>query len=110
LSGVGVSATAVNSSATALEIVGNIKVSGGNRAAFVHTTTAGNTSGYITVLSYANEQPNDLIFFAHRWVGSYMNGKALGTWWNGSAWTIYVEDPTVTIPNGEQFAVLVIRQ
>ncbi len=96
---------------TALEINnGFIKVSGsaGNKTAFRHTTSVGNTSGHITTLSYTGAASTDILIVTHDYNGTYIT-KTFGTWWNGAAWTIYMED-TSAMPVGEIFNVLVIKQ
>ena len=109
-SGAGVVAQHANGN-TALEVNnGNIKVSGTNRPAFKHLTTAGNTSGNLTLLSYANAHETDLLFVTHDYgtVGPYLN-KPYGVWWDGTHWTIYLEDSSAMALN-VRFNVLVIKQ
>jgi len=96
---------------TALELNnGFLKVSGTNKTAFVHTATAGNTTGHITSLSYTNPSASDIVIATHNYSGTnqYLN-KPFGVYWNGSNWTIYLEDATSSILN-QAFNVLVIRQ
>jgi hypothetical protein len=96
---------------------GFIKVSGTNKMAFVHTATAGNSSGHITSLSYANQDATDLIFVTHNYSppgGSpqYLNSP-FGVYYSGGIWRIYNEDvatPMFTASIGKSFNVMVIKQ
>lgn len=93
---------------------GFIKVSGTNKMAFKHLTTAGNTSGNVSSLNYSNQTPTDILIATHIFNtgtgigGNYLN-KNYGVWWNGSNWTIYLED-TSNMPVNSAFNVIVIKQ
>jgi hypothetical protein len=99
---------------TAVKITGAIKVAGGITAqpAFKIVTTAGNTVLNQLVIpntTLANNA-NDILIVTHNYGsgGPYLN-KAVGVFWNGSSWTIYLEDVTA-MPVGVTFNVLVIKQ
>ena len=92
---------------------GFVKVSGANKTAFTVTATAGNSSGYILNLSYADQAQTDILIVAHNFnppgiAASYHNYN-VGVYWNGSNWTIYNENATTPIL-GVSFNVLVIKQ
>jgi hypothetical protein len=97
---------------TSLELNnGFIKVSGTNKMAFVHTTTAGNINGNISVLSYANAAATDMVFVTHNYspVNTYFNYN-YGVYWTGIAWSIYIETPATPMPININFNVMVIKQ
>lgn len=97
----------------ALEINnGFIKVSGTNKTAFTITTVTGvggNTAGNLTTLSYTGMAFTDILIVTHNWQANYIG--AIGTYWTGTAWAIFREDgPFTTMPNGEKFNIMVIKQ
>jgi len=97
---------------TALELNnGYIKVSGANKTAFVHTTTAGNISANLSVLNYPNAAATDMLFVTHNYspVNTYFNYN-YGVYWNGAAWTIYIEAHATPMPVNINFNVMVIKQ
>jgi hypothetical protein len=89
---------------------GFIKVSGTNKTAFKHTSTAGNTVGDQTNLSYNSPTDTDILIVTHNFspTGTYLN-KSFGVYWTGSTWAIYLEDTSAMLL-GQSFNVLVIRQ
>lgn len=99
---------------TALELNnGFIKVSGTNKTAFTVTGSAGNTSGHILTLSYANQSASDIVMVTHNYnpggVGGTYHNIPVGVYWNGTNWTIYSEDASTPML-GKAFNVLVIKQ
>lgn len=81
--------------------------------AFVHTATAGNTSGNATTLSYANAAATDILIvtpnFNPNGAGVY-NKSPIGVSWTGSAWTIFNQTVATNILAGAAFNVMVVRQ
>lgn len=79
------------------------------KKAFVHTTSANNTSGHVTSLNsrLTNNQSNSMVFVTQRY-GKY-NTAPVGVWYNGGKWKIYNEDRS-KMPIGTQFNVLVVNQ
>ena len=97
---------------TALELNnGYIKVSGTNKTAFIHTTSAGNISGNLSVLNYPNTAATDMLFVTHNYspVNTYFNFN-YGVYWNGGVWSIYIEAPATPMPVNINFNVMVIKQ
>ncbi len=102
---------AYSTSGNALEVAGPIKVSGANKAAFVWTTSAGNINGNHTILSYTGMSVTDILIVTHNYQSNYLGNNSVGVWWNGGAWTIYIENGAPpAMPVGEKFNVLVIKQ
>ena len=103
-----------NTAGTALDLKnGYIRVSGTDRTAFVHTTSETNTGrgSHITNLSYPGAASSDILLVTHQFNGSYIPaGTSYSVWWNGTNWTIYLDDTTKDMPIGEKFNVLVIKQ
>ena len=96
---------------TALEIQnGYIKVdqSAPVKTAYTHNTTAANTSSHITTLNYRNMQSTDILLVTHKYRGTYITSP-IGVWWNGTAWTIFIENISA-MPLNENFNVLIIKQ
>jgi hypothetical protein len=93
---------------------GGIKVSGTNKMAFKHLTTAANISGNQTNLAYANQDATDILIVTRIFNtgsgtgGTYLN-KNYAVWWKGTNWTIYLEDLS-TMPVNVAFNVMVIKQ
>ena len=109
--GAGNGVYAKSATGNALEVAGPIKVSGSNKAAFIWTTAAGNISSNHTNINYPGMSATDILIVTHNLVSSYLGGHSVGVWWDGSAWEIYIEAvPTVNMPAGEMFNVLVIKQ
>lgn len=110
---------ALSTSATgvALEIGGNIKVSGANKASYKHQSTALNSVNNLTNLAYNNQLSTDMVYVTHDYSnggiggGTYLN-KPIGVYWNTTNlnWAIYLEDNTATMPLNAYFNVLVIKQ
>lgn len=92
---------------------GFIKVSGTNKTAFTVIGTAGNTSGHILVLSYANAAASDILLVTHNYnpggIGGAYHNIPVGVYWTGTTWSIYSEDAT-TAMLGKSFNVMVIKQ
>ncbi len=121
----GVGVLAANSTGgTALEVSGAIKPSGSNAPAFVHTSTASNSSGNITCLDHplTNGKPNAIVMVTHNYnpngasalSGEYLN-KAIGVFYTGTTntpnnrWCVYTEDNTFAVPANVDFNVLVFN-
>jgi hypothetical protein len=97
-----------NAGKTALEVNnGFIKATGTNKTAFIVTTSAGNTSGNNTLISYLNPEATDIIIVTHNWQGNYMG--AIGVYYTLGVWRLFREDG-LTMPAGEKFNVIVIKQ
>jgi hypothetical protein len=97
---------------TALELNnGYIKVSGTNKMAFVHTTNAGNIISNYSTLNYPNAAATDMLFVTHNYspLNTYFNYN-YGVYWNGTAWSIYIETPATPMPVNINFNVMVIKQ
>ncbi len=99
---------------TALELNnGYIKVSGTNKAAFVHVANAGNSSAHITTLSYPDQAATDILIITQNWSagagGGFYNDSPVGVYWDGSHWTIFNEHTSLNIA-GAAFNVMVIKQ
>jgi hypothetical protein len=98
---------------TAIKLTGAIKVGTGSFApAFKIVSSAGNillNQLIIPNTTLANNT-TDILMVTHNYGsgGPYLN-KAYGVFWNGSNWTIYLEDLTA-MPVGATFNVLVIKQ
>lgn len=88
---------------------GYLKVSGSTKTAFVHTMTGGNTSTYITRLSYPGMSSTDILIVTHAFISGYIKG-GYSVWWDGVEWTIYNDDTSVNMTIGDKFNVLVIKQ
>ena len=88
---------------------GYIKVdqTASNRTVFVHTATVVNISLNVTTLSYPGMSINDILIVTHNYTGFRIG--AVGTWWNGSAWTVFREDGSA-MPDAEKFNIIVIKQ
>ena len=96
--------------APAIEIIGGIKVSGTNKAAFKIVTgpyNLLNKSG-IPSTTLANAATDILIVTYEYTGGTYLN-KQFATFWNGGNWEIHLTDGT-TMPSGITFNILVIKQ
>ena len=61
---------------------------------YVHTATASNTFGRITIIDHPdlNGNPDAGIVFSNSWGGNF-NPHIASLWYNGSNWTIYNEQP-----------------
>jgi hypothetical protein len=90
----------------------NIFVPNAGTSYFKHVATS---NYYITYLDnpLLNGNPDAKIFVVHDYTNSPSNygyiNRELGVWYDGSAWTIYNDDPSDTLFNGATFNVLVIR-
>ncbi|RYU95145.1 DUF7452 domain-containing protein [Emticicia agri] len=102
---------------TALQIDnGTIKVSGSNRAAFVHTATVANKIGTNSTdidNPMCNGDPNCLVFITQRLnpEGLIYNNSPVGVFYNSNRgkWVIFNEG-TFLLPTNAQFNVLIIKQ
>lgn len=100
---------------TALEIGnGAIKVTGSNRAAFVHVATvASKTSISITIIDnpMCNEDPDCMLFVTQRYANGIADNSPLGVYYDSTRqkWGIFNQNSS-EIPNNAQFNVLVIKQ
>ena len=107
--------SARSTSGAALQVDGAIKVAGTNtRPAFVHTTTggpSGNTAFNETTIdnALANDDPNAMVIVTHQYSGSYLP-LAYGVYYSGTRWRIFLENAASTMPVGEKFNVLIIKQ
>jgi hypothetical protein len=127
--GVGANATGVKAvgpaAGAALELDGAIKVSGSNKTAFVHEATVAskvvpscvNTQCTFIDNPLTNGDPNAMLIITQRYnvgssLGGVYNDNPVGVWYEPSLqkWTIFNEDPTVAMPTGARFNVLVIKQ
>lgn len=80
---------------------------------YVHTATAGNSSGHITYIDHPdlNGDPNANIVYKHVWnpngESGVSNDNIDGLWYNGSQWAIYNEDHSTPMIEGAQFFVYI---
>jgi len=85
-----------------------------NNIAFTHQSTAGNTSGNLTIIDnpLLNNNPDACFVMTYNYDpagttgGVASDNKAVGTWYNGSNWTIYNEDLSAFIENQTYNVVL----
>ena len=113
VNGAGVMAQSAASGGNALELNnGYIKVSGTNKAVFVHTATAANTTNHTTALTYTNQAATDMLIVTQNWnpggVGGTYNANPVGVYWNGSGWLIFNEN-FVNMPLGSAYNVMVVK-
>lgn len=87
---------------------GFIKVSGSNRTAFQHTTTAGNVVNNYTILNYPNQQATDIVIVVPVYTSAYVNSP-LGVWFFEGTWRIFRQDQA-SLTTNIVFNVLVIKQ
>jgi hypothetical protein len=87
---------------------GFIKVAGTNRTAFQVVSSADNTSGNATSLSYPNASTTDIVTVTPVWTGTYLNSP-IGIYFTSGEWRVFRQD-LVTMPNGITFNVIVIKQ
>lgn len=79
---------------------------------FVHTTTAANTSGHVTLINHplSNGNPNAILIVTPNWnpggVGGTYNNHAIGVWYTGTRWSIFNQD-IAAMPIGASFNVTV---
>ena len=92
---------------------GALKVSGPHPTAFVHVATE---AGYITTISnpLTDGDPNAILIVTHNYnppeaPGGNLLNKAYSVYYDGSHWTIYLDDQTTVIA-GAAFNVLVIKR
>ncbi|HET7436332.1 MAG TPA: hypothetical protein VFN10_16600 [Thermoanaerobaculia bacterium] len=103
-----------NGMGTALEVDnGAIRITGTNRAAFIHTATDANkfdANGTDIDNAMCNNDPNALLFVTQRYSNVY-NNSPIGVFYNPTRfrWEIFNENNTA-IPTNAQFNVLVIKQ
>jgi len=79
-----------------------------------HLTTSTNTSGNVTVIDdpALNGNPDACFVFSHYW-GVYGASSeveidlVMGAWYNGSNWTIFLEEYTLDMPEGIAFDIIV---
>ena len=94
---------------------GRLKVSGAVRPAFVHTATAGNTSGHATTIDHPllNGAANAIVVVTHAYVtGATIADTHVASVWYDTAlsrWRIYHDDNTA-MPVGIRFNVIVFNQ
>jgi hypothetical protein len=105
-----------NNGGIALEMNnGYLKVSGNNKTAYVHTTSAANNDPNninSSILSYPGMAQSDMVIVTHVWQANRLN-NGYGVWWNPNniAWEIFLEtNPAAAMPAGEKFNVLIIKQ
>lgn len=76
----------------------NVFVPTASASVFVHTATAGNTSGDYTTIdnALANGNPNAIIVVTPNWnpggVGGTNENHPIGVWYTGSRWAIFNQD------------------
>ncbi|NJK45540.1 MAG: hypothetical protein HC933_15835 [Pleurocapsa sp. SU_196_0] len=130
LSPTGVGVLAANSGSAggaALEVSGGIKVSGGNKPAFVHQAIASNSFGNYTCINNAltNNRPNAILIVTQNFnpngtlvdSGVY-NDESIGVFYGTSSldpvafnkWCIFNQDTSSLIPVNADFNVLVFNQ
>ncbi len=91
----------------------NVSVLTAGTGIFVHTATAGNSTGDYTMIDNAltNNNPNAIVFVTPNWnpgnVGGTYNNHNIGVWYDGSKWAIFNQDHTA-IPVNAAFNVLVL--
>jgi len=86
---------------------GSIKVSGTNRPAFQVVSSAANTTGNFTVLSYPAASATDIVTVTPVWTGVYLKSP-IGVFWN-NGWLVFRQDEAA-MPYGITFNVIVIKQ
>ncbi len=98
-----------NNGGAALQITnGYIKVSGGKKTAFQHTTNIANNVQNRTMLNYQGMAQNDMLFVTHVLINGGLN-TGYGVVWINNAWNIVLE-ANGNMPVNEMFNVLVIKQ
>jgi hypothetical protein len=91
----------------------NVSVLTAGTGIFVHTATAGNSTGDYTMIDNAltNNNPNAIVFVTPNWnpgnVGGTYDNHNIGVWYTGSKWAIFNQDLTA-IPVNAAFNVLVL--
>ncbi len=91
----------------------NVSVLTAGAGIFVHTATAGNSTGDYTMIDNAltNNNPNAIVFVTPNWnpgnVGGTYDNHNIGVWYTGSKWAIFNQDLTA-IPVNAAFNVLVL--
>ncbi len=105
---VGVSATGTT---TALLVDGPIKVTGTNKAAFIHTATAASITANRTCINNVatNNNPNAIVIITQHYSGVY-NGSPTNVIYYNAGWCISNSDGLTPMPVGILFNVLVINQ
>ncbi len=94
---------------------GALTVSGALRPAFVHTATAGNTSGHATTLDhpFLNGMANAIVVITHAFVpgGTVADTHVSSVWYDTALarWRIYHDD-NAAMPLGIRFNVIVFNQ
>jgi hypothetical protein len=110
--GPAIKAEALGTATTALELKnGALKVSGANKTVFQITAQTGvniNANQVVIPNTTLANSINDLLIVTPAFTTVYLN-KPIGVWWNGSNWTIFIQDLSA-MPNGAIFNVLVVKQ
>lgn len=83
----------------------------GYHKAFQHTTTASNTSGHITTLTYDDQHFDDLVVVTHCYTSVHLPRVPYSVYWNGTTWCIYLDRAAGTelMPIDTKFNVIVIK-
>lgn len=77
--------------------------------AFIHVTSASNTSGHITTINNAaTNGRTDIALFVSQHFGKY-NTSPVGVWYSGGKWKIYNENRQA-MPIGTRFNVLALKE
>lgn len=119
--GTGLKASGLGPDSTALEIAnGPIKVSGANPTAFIHVTTAENTSGHITIITnpLTDGDPNAILIITQHWSppggANVYNDAPVAVYYASGKWRIFNQGPSAPLapdlPIGAGFNVLVIKK
>ncbi len=79
-----------------------------------HVANAGNISSNWTAIDHPllNGNPNAVFTFTHNWgtTGDSANvviDQAMGAWYTGSSWAIYMEDGSTAFPENAEFDLLI---
>lgn len=91
-----------------------VGVQGTATETITHVANAGNIFGHWTEIDnpLLNNNPDATFIFTHNWgaTGDPSNvviDKALGVWYTGSSWAIYVEDGATAMPVGIEFDIMI---
>ena len=92
-----------------VDLVYNVFVTNSSMNAFIHTATATNIVGHITLIDNPalNGNPNAIILVTHNYESSGVyNNHPIGVYYDGSKWTVYNQDMSA-MPDGIKFNVLI---
>jgi hypothetical protein len=110
-SGTGTAGLFSSTNGTALEIDGEIKVSGSKPAAFVHTATAQNITNHQTIIDNpaTNDNPDAILIVTKYWTGVY-DPHEIGVYYVAGKWRIFHQDTGQAMPVNNKFNILVINK